>query len=220
MLEEMPEHHLAGAMLKRLAGPREITARQIAKDNITFPVTYSLVVTTNYPLRIADTDHGTWRRVAMVPFPYRYVSEPVDGERLRDRALKRWSESVADPAVLAWLVAASVDCFRDMGAFETLPESVEAATNETRSANDTLSQFAEDRLVLEQEATVAKSEVFAAYQGWARAQGLKDMAAITFTQRFKETEMGQHVTETRTPGVRYWKGVRLRERSVFVPEVI
>jgi putative DNA primase/helicase len=215
LLEEMPEHHLAGAMLKRLAGPREITARRIARDNVTFPVMFSLFVTTNYPLRVADTDHGTWRRITMVPFPFRYVAEPIEGERRRDHALKRWSESVADAGVLAWLVKAAVDCYRDMPGFETLPQSVELATNATRSENDVLGQFAEERLILDQGAVTAKSELFAAYQWWARDQGQKPLSAVTFTARFRETDLGQHVGESRSGGVRFWTGVRLRERSVL-----
>lgn len=210
LLEEMPEHHLAGAMLKRLAGPREITARRIARDNVTFPVMFSLFVTTNYPLRIADTDYGTWRRVTMVPFPFRYVAQPIDGERKRDNALKRWSESTADPGVLAWLVAAAVECYADMSGFETLPESVETATNETRSDNDTLGQFAEECLVLEQGALTSKNALFNAYRSWARDNlGGREMSQVTFKPRFLETELGKHVKETRSAGVRYWSGVRV-----------
>lgn len=220
ILEEMPEHHLAGAMLKRIVGPREITARLIGKDNTTFPVVYSLFVTTNYPLRIADVDHGTWRRVTMVPFPYRYVQEPavLDGERQRDNELKRWSESRADPAVLAWLVQAAVDCFSDMPGFETLPQSVELATNETRSENDLLSVFAEEQLVLDQGVVTTKTELFNCYRMWALNQGQKPVASVVFSQRFKETEMGKHVKEDRGSVGRYWIGVRLRLRPAYAEE--
>jgi P4 family phage/plasmid primase-like protien len=219
LLEEMPEHHLPGAMLKRLVGPREITARRIAKDNVTFPVIFTLFVTTNYPLRIADTDDGTWRRVTMVPFPYKYAKEPMGAlERRKDPKLKRWSERTPDPAVLAWLVNASYDWYHDQPRFEQLPESVEAATNETRSENDLLSVFAEERLVLDQGVLTPKAEVFNAYLRWANEQNQKPLSNVAFVPRFKETDMGRHVSEHRTASAKYWVGVRLRERSPYIVE--
>ena len=49
-----------------------MTARLIRHDNVTWEATHSLFLTTNYLPRIDETDHGTWRRLAMVRFPYRF----------------------------------------------------------------------------------------------------------------------------------------------------
>ena len=34
--------------------------------------TFCLFVSTNYKPRVDETDHGTWRRLAMVEFPITY----------------------------------------------------------------------------------------------------------------------------------------------------
>jgi putative DNA primase/helicase len=222
LLEELPDQHLAGAQLKRLSGPREITARLIGQNNVSFPAQFSLFVTTNYPLRTPDTDYGTWRRFAIVPFFYKYVDEPVverEGERLRDSALKRWSERVADPGVLAWLLEAAYDAEQDKVAFSTLPIPVALATDEARRDNDTLSQFCEERLVLEQGQSIPKSDLHKAYSDWARGQNLQPVSSPTFRQRFMMSEFGKHVQESRSSSARSWVGVRLRERLPFANEV-
>lgn len=221
-LEELPDQHLSGAQLKRLSGPREITARLIGENNVSFPAAFSLFVTTNYPLRTPDTDYGTWRRFAIVPFFFKYVDEPVaelQGERKRDGALKRWSERVADPGVLAWLIDAAVDAERDKVAFTTLPRPVQIATDEAERENDTISQFCAERLVLEQGATLGKTEMHRAYAEWARGQGLSPASGPTFRARFKSTEFGKHVDESRSSTARSWLGVRLAQRLPYVSEV-
>lgn len=222
LLEELPDQHLAGAQLKRLSGPREITARLIGQNNVTFPAQFSLIVTTNYPLRTPDTDYGTWRRFAIVPFFYKYVDEPVvqaEGERKRDGALKRWSERVADPGVLAWLVQAAYDAEQDKAAFSTLPLPVAMATDEARRENDTVSQFCQERLVLEQGARIGKTDLHKAYAEWARGQNLSPASAPTFRARFMGTDFGKHVKEDRAASGRSWVGVRLLQRLPYAMEV-
>ena len=73
LIEETPEaRRLNVTRLKKVVGTPEITARRIRQDSVTFPTSHSLVVTTNYRPRIEETDHGTWRRLALVRFPYTY----------------------------------------------------------------------------------------------------------------------------------------------------
>ncbi len=72
-VEELPEgRHLNLAMIKSLVGTSKITAREMRKDNITFDATHALLVNTNYEPQVDETDHGTWRRLGMVHFPFTY----------------------------------------------------------------------------------------------------------------------------------------------------
>lgn len=217
VIEELPEQHISGVMLKQLVGIKSITARFIARNNVTFPVTWSLMLTTNYTPRISDTDHGTWRRIAAVPFPFRFVKDPVmPHERSRDSSLQRWKDDPSE-AVLAWLVAACRDALADPIAFAEVPEAVETETAAIRGENDLVGQYAEDRLVLDQSATVSKLEVFNDYQMWANRVGQRPIQINTFAQRFKETEVGRNVDpNVRVGNIRMWGGVRLRERLAIV----
>ena len=56
--------------LKQIVGVGTITARFIRQDNITFQASHTLLATTNYIPIVNETDWGTWRRFALLRFPY------------------------------------------------------------------------------------------------------------------------------------------------------
>jgi putative DNA primase/helicase len=90
ILEELPEG--ARFSIKRLkdsVGSTTMTARKIAKDNITWETTHSLFVTSNYYPRISETDNGTWRRLELLRFPYTFrAPELSSGRRTIDAATR------------------------------------------------------------------------------------------------------------------------------------
>lgn len=55
--------------LKQITDVGTIRARYLYRDNFTFSASHSLFVTTNAVPIVNETDHGTWRRVALVGFP-------------------------------------------------------------------------------------------------------------------------------------------------------
>ena len=68
-MEEFPElGHLNVKRLKDLHGTGRITARYIGKDSVSWQATHTMFVTTNYLPRVDESDHGTWRRLALVDF--------------------------------------------------------------------------------------------------------------------------------------------------------
>ena len=68
--EETPEaRRLAVTRLKKTIGTPRITARRVHKDDVTFAATHSFFLSTNYRPIVEETDHGTWRRLALVRFP-------------------------------------------------------------------------------------------------------------------------------------------------------
>ena len=94
LLEETPEaRHLNVKRLKDVLGPPLMTARLIHHDSVEWAPTHSLFVSTNYRPRVEETDHGTWRRLALVSFPFTYRT---DGERLTGPNDRR-----ADPTLRA-----------------------------------------------------------------------------------------------------------------------
>src|SRR5215207_2215874 len=68
--------------LKQIMDVGRIKARYIRKDNITFKSSHSLFTTTNYVPVVTETDGGTWRRLALLRFPYtfRKPGEPLESE--------------------------------------------------------------------------------------------------------------------------------------------
>ena len=76
VLEELPEERFLNVTrLKMLVGTPTMKARKIAQNDMTWDATHSLIVNTNYRPNVTETDHGTWRRLVLVEFPYRFVPE-------------------------------------------------------------------------------------------------------------------------------------------------
>ena len=91
--EELTEDRaLNVTAIKQIQDVSTIKARYVFRDNFTFTASHSLFITTNYIPVINETDHGTWRRLALVVFPYtfRKPGEPLTGptDRRGDPQLK------------------------------------------------------------------------------------------------------------------------------------
>jgi phage/plasmid-associated DNA primase len=63
-----------------------ITARFIRQDNLTFRASHTLIATTNYIPIVNETDWGTWRRFALLRFPYTFRKP---GQALRNGVTDR-----------------------------------------------------------------------------------------------------------------------------------
>lgn len=87
--------------LRDLHGTGELTVRYIAKDSTSWKPTHTIFETTNYLSRIDESDHGTWRRLALVEFPYRYRQHheecPTGLDRVGDLNRLEMLESSSEP---------------------------------------------------------------------------------------------------------------------------
>ena len=142
-LEELPEEHvLPVARIKKLASTPQITAREIGKNNVTWDATHVLIVATNYFPKVSETDHGTWRRLAMIDYPHKFTGAAKD-TRLKARLR---SGQAQREAVLAWLVEGARRWYADDGDLDLMPEAVTVTTAEWRQEGDELGKFLADRV--------------------------------------------------------------------------
>lgn len=164
-LEELPEGaRLNVNQLKKTVGTPTLTSRHLYKSEITWEATHTLVLTTNYLPQVAETDHGTWRRLARVPFPFKFTAgEPsAPHERQGDPGLRsRMNGRRQREALLSWLVSGSMDWY---GAGKVLPQppsEVRDATDEWRGESDMVVRFWSDRLVADPDSHVMANELSA-----------------------------------------------------------
>lgn len=137
-LEELPEDHaLPVARIKKLSETGELDGRPIGGHRIRWAATHSLIVSTNYLPLVAESDHGTWRRLVMVAYPHTFSGDARDGG-LRRRV--RTSMRVRQ-AVLAWIVVGAVEWYANGQELPELPESIAAATRTWRTDNDVIAGF-------------------------------------------------------------------------------
>jgi len=208
LMEETPEaRHLSVKRLKDTVGTQTITARLIRGNNVTWDATHSLMLTTNYAPRIDETDHGTWRRLALVRFPYTFVDpdrstlsgherrgDPLLRDRLKD------GRQGQHEAILAWIVEGARRWYAGDRIMPEMPEQVRKDTAEWRSDADLIFAFIRDRLVFDRGAIIETADMLTEFNEWSAGLGGKPWGDQTFTIRFGgHSEVDTHnVTKERT----------------------
>lgn len=209
-MEEFPElGHLNVKRLKDLFGTGELTARYIAKDSVTWKPTHTIFVTTNYLPRVDESDDGTWRRLVLLDFPYRYreahEAAHTDFDRVGDPNLRerlRRGDDGQREAVLAWLVAGAVGWYRNDRVMPEAPASVRQATEAWRGTSDLLMRYMADRLVFDERSHVIATELYADFSLWLTENGHVHWSDQSFSARFAQHReaVNHHVKKKR--GVR------------------
>jgi P4 family phage/plasmid primase-like protien len=202
--EETPElAHLNVKRLKTLLSGGEITARLCGKDNVTWDPTHTPFLTSNYLPRVDETDHGTWRRLARVSFPYTFRRAEADikstTDRLGDPGLRdrvKFGREQRE-AVLAWLVEGTTRWYGANRVLSVFPESVVTATEQWREVSDVVLRYLNDgRVEFDPDSHVISTELLADFNEWLIANGHKGWSDQTFASRFADhprvVENGAH----------------------------
>lgn len=218
VLEETPEaKHLDVNRAKKLAGTEQITARKMRQDSVTFKTTHSLIINTNHKPLVDETDHGTWRRLAMLVFPYTYrkPGEPCQGpnDRPGDTNLRqrlRTDERVTE-AVLAWLVEGARKWYAADRIMPAPTARVENDTLEWRKESDLVLSFIGDVLEFDWNSHIYAPELKEVFNKYLADKGHREWTDRTFVSRF-----GSHDSCTRNGVAR--KRIKTRDgRSTLTP---
>lgn len=189
-IEETPEGvQINENRMKKIIGTPEITARSLYKEPVSFKNSVTTMMSTNYELRVARSDRGTWRRLALLEFPYTFKSaSEMTGrpdERLKDLAL--FERAINSPevhqAALAWMVRGAVRYYERPEALNELPEVVLKATEVWRSNVDHVTRFLEERLCLDDGYWTPVAEVRAAFNSMAEEEGIRPLGQAEFSRR-------------------------------------
>ena len=178
--EETPEaRRLSVVRLKQTVGTPQISARRIGKDTVTFDAMHSLFVSTNYRPMVEETDHGTWRRLLLIRFPYtfRKSHEPLTG--LKDRhgdpglRLRLATDPAASSTVLAWLVEGARRWYEHQarGVLPEPPAGVVADTRAWQGESDQVLAYITERLRFDPKRHVAVTRPAAGLQRLALRAG-------------------------------------------------
>lgn len=200
VLEETPEaRRLDTNRAKKLAGTREITGRRIRQDPVTFEATHSLFINSNYKPIVDETDHGTWRRLALLAWPFTFRKREADlrgpNDRLGDPTLKDRIKvnPQALEAALAWAAAGARRWYELEKIMPELPERVEADTLTWRKESDLVLAFIDEHLEFDMDACVAGQELRTVFNTWIKDKGAREWGDKTFIARFAGHDlMSQH----------------------------
>lgn len=193
LLEETPEEgHLDTHALKTTIGTPQITARHMRKDTVTFDATHSLWVNTNYLPQVDTTDHGTWRRLKVCPFPYRFLKPGVEATEPDDRpgdltlkpALKQ--DDGIPEAVIAWLVVGAMAWYRNQRRTLEDPQRVTTAIEQWRASSDVAYLFATEHLIRDPGWYITGDEMRKAFGEFLEEQGKRPWSSKTLNTRLPD----------------------------------
>jgi P4 family phage/plasmid primase-like protien len=214
LLEETPEEgHLDTHQLKVTIGTPQITARHMRKDDVTFDTTHSLWINTNYLPQVDTTDHGTWRRLKVCPFPFRFLKpgqEPREAhERVGDTSLKPAlkQEDGIPEAVLAWVVAGAMRWYQNERQALADTDRVEEAIEGWRAQSDVAYLFATEYLVREPGWFITGEQMRKAFGEFLEEQGKRPWSAKTLNGRLPDAMTAAGCQADTDPGT----SVRVRE---------
>ena len=189
IIEELPEgRSLNVKRLKDAIGTPEITARRMRQDDITFRTTHALVVNTNYLPIVAETDHGTWRRLALVRFPLTFTKSKEQirsrRHRLGDPEVKRHFERVADAGVLRWLVEGAMRWYANGSRFPAPPKIVADDTEAWRMEADPVLAYTAERIVRDEGYAITAADLADDFNQWLERRGHRRWTQQTINSRF------------------------------------
>lgn len=190
LIEETPEAgRLDVVRLKKTVGTPQMKGHHLYQSEMTWDATHSLFVTSNYRPQVAETDTGTWRRLALVTFPYRYTNNPTaPHERKGDGTLRQRIKQ--DPeilkAVMKWIVDGAVKFYESNMIMPDQPVRVIEDTRAWRAASDMILSFWDDQVEADPDSHVMSADLFAHFRSWMEAQGNRAWSEKVFTARFAD----------------------------------
>jgi len=154
------------ALLKRLTGGEEITARALYSEHVTFTPQAAFLWALNHLPHLDADDSGLWRRARVVPFNRVFAPHEQDlslAETLRAEA----------SGILAWAVAGA-----------RLPlgtcAAVELATAAARAEADDVGSFLADHVEVGSGLVSEAGPLFHQYQYFANDNGIAPMTSTAF----------------------------------------
>ena len=184
-VEELPDGVLNGNAIKQVSATPTIKGELKFKPEFTFTATHSLMVSANVMPRLDEATDAVVRRLAVLPFNYRYVPNPSRrGDKRADSNLLRALETTeAQAAILAWAVEGARAYLAADRHVLPATEAMQAAKNSWLSNVDILAGFFNDMLVADDDAMIPWTHLYAAFADWQRENGGKPWNRATFKNR-------------------------------------
>lgn len=154
-------------IMKELTGGDPIQARALYSDSEIFIPQFTLAVCTNALFEIKSNDDGTWRRMKLVDFLAKFVSE---GETHTDDTAyvfpkdKGLKEKLPQWASVFISMLVKRACETD-GEVKDCPEVV-AASNRYRQSQDCITGFIADKLVADDNSYINKKTLNDVFKEW------------------------------------------------------
>ena len=188
-------------IMKEITGGDPIQGRALYQNTVTYVPQFSLVVCTNNLFDIKSQDDGTWRRIRICEFISKFVEEPDGDEPYEFKINKKLSEKF-DSWVHVMTSMLVDKAFETNGIVKDC-DVVMQKSNSYREELDYVAQFVNNRVVIEEDSTIRKTDVWSEFTQWYEAQyGKKDKPKAKDLYSYMDKKF--HPNKNRP-----WKNVRL-----------
>ena len=192
ILEELPEAQiLRPQMIKKLIGTSRISARMMRENPVTFDATHSVIINSNHVPLVPEQDHGTWRRLVSIPWPYTFKFDgdlTNEYDRPGDHEVKAALKANLEvrKAALAWIVEGAVAYTEASDNCGEFPDVVRESTERWKSSNDILGQFLEEHCIVESGFVVTSVELLEQFNEYLESLGKNHVSDAYIRTRIGE----------------------------------
>ena len=196
-------------VMKELTGGDPIQARALYCDSEIFEPQFSLVVCTNALFEIKSNDDGTWRRVKLVDFKSKFIT---DGEEhtddtphvfKKDKDLKQKLPKWA-PVFASMLVNRA---FQTEGEVLDCSEVIEAS-RKYRQNQDYITGFVTEKVIKVQGKTLGKQGLHAEFKEWFQCTyGNRKMPKLTELDEVMNKKFGNRNSKNK------WMNITIRQED-------
>jgi putative DNA primase/helicase len=182
--------------IKTLTGGDKLTGRFMRGDFFDFKPTHKFLIAGNHKPSFRTVDEAIRRRFLLVPFTVSIPKKDRDPQ-LAEKLKAEW------PAILRWMIDGCLE-WRRSGLM--VPDIVRAATDDYLADQDTISQWAEEKLEAAPEAFMKTRDLFANWRQWCEDRNLSPGTETAFADTLKD----RGYEHKRTNKARCFNGIALR----------
>jgi len=156
-----------GILKELTSGHDAIQARGLYSSPITFIPQFKLVVCANVLPEIKAQDHGTWRRIRVVPFMSLFTENPVDNDPYKPYQFQL--DSTINEKFESWktvFLAMLAQRVLDTDGIVTDCDTVLKASNDYKNAQDVISQFLDEKIVRSPGNWLKQTNLIEAFKQW------------------------------------------------------
>ncbi len=174
---------LKTSALKKLISSDPVKARRPYEMPFDFSPSYKAFMLTNHRPRLKTTDHGTMRRLAIVPF--NVTIDPAKDVKNFNRTLQ-----AETPGILNWLIEGCLK-WKAAGMAINIPQAVTVATDSYATDEDQIGQFFAACVNKARGGFVTGQALFEAYRRWCESSGYDPATLTAFGRRAQQAYLGK-----------------------------
>lgn len=162
---------LDAALMKRLTGGDQLTARRLYQEPVTWTPSHQLLYVTNHLPKVKGNDPALWRRIRVIRF------DVVVPETQRDQTLPEQLELLAD-AILTWVVSGWFT-YEDLGGMHE-PNNVLQATDSYQTESDAVKRFIQSECSTAPQVSLTTRQLYEEWTRWAVQEGVDLLSERAF----------------------------------------